>query len=77
MSCASLVLLVAIAVLFSKPTSQNPLQCAENQEWIACGTACVRTCATDSAPCTMQCGCQCKQEYVLNSSGECVAPENC
>ncbi|XP_025158282.1 chymotrypsin inhibitor-like [Harpegnathos saltator] len=78
MSRASLVLLVAIAVLFGTATSQN--QCPENQEWIICGSACPPSC-TEPNPqfCTYNCitGCQCRQGLLLNSRGDCVSPSEC
>ncbi|XP_025158280.1 chymotrypsin inhibitor-like [Harpegnathos saltator] len=80
MSRASLVLLVAIAVLFSTATSQSARRCPPNQEWTTCGSACPPSC--NSRPdqvCTLQCviGCQCRPGLLLNSRGECVPPSQC
>ncbi|XP_019696294.1 chymotrypsin inhibitor-like [Harpegnathos saltator] len=82
MSRVSLVLLVAIAVLFSTATSQDSESCPENQEWTTCGSACPERCDTDPnhpKPCILKCviGCQCKENFVLNSNGKCVSKNEC
>ncbi|XP_032665638.1 chymotrypsin inhibitor [Odontomachus brunneus] len=78
MSRASLVLLVAIAVLFSTVTSQR--QCPPGQEFTTCGSACPPSCNQNpNQACTLQCvvGCQCRQGLLLHSSGNCVQPQEC
>uniref|UniRef100_A0A348G6B0 Chymotrypsin inhibitor 1 n=1 Tax=Odontomachus monticola TaxID=613454 RepID=A0A348G6B0_ODOMO len=80
MSRVTLVLLVAIAVLFSTVTSHPSTNCPENQEYTTCGSACPPSCISKpNQACTLQCvvGCQCKQGYLLKSSGICVSPDNC
>ncbi|XP_011166051.2 chymotrypsin inhibitor-like [Solenopsis invicta] len=79
MSHASFVLLVTVGVLCSMTAAQEG-QCALNEEWTNCGTACPQTC--DSPPvqaCTANCvvGCQCREGYVLNNSGQCVLLSEC
>ncbi|KAL6263153.1 hypothetical protein P5V15_005954 [Pogonomyrmex californicus] len=77
MSHTSFTFLVIIGVLCSMTAAQD---CPPNQEWNTCGTACPPTCTSPRLrACTMQCviGCQCKQGFLLNSSGACVPPSDC
>ncbi|XP_025158339.1 chymotrypsin inhibitor-like isoform X1 [Harpegnathos saltator] len=81
MSRASLVLLAAIAVLFSTATSEDH-ECLENQKWETCGTACPLTCDSFLEPqvaCTLQCviGCQCIHGFVLDSNKICINSTLC
>ncbi|KAI8128881.1 Chymotrypsin inhibitor [Lucilia cuprina] len=51
-----------------------------NIEFNYCGTLCPPKCAeSDKKPCSAECipGCNCKKGFVLNSSNECVLPEEC
>ncbi|XP_011866032.1 PREDICTED: chymotrypsin inhibitor-like [Vollenhovia emeryi] len=78
MSRASLVLLVMIGVFCSTTIAQR--RCPRNQEWTNCGSACQPTCnSPQPQACTMQCiiGCQCRQGFLLHSSGACVSPSDC
>ncbi|XP_071563543.1 serine protease inhibitor swm-1-like isoform X2 [Temnothorax nylanderi] len=55
-------------------------RCPRNQEWTTCGSACPPSCNSQpNQPCTLQCviGCQCRQGFLLNSSGNCVHPSQC
>ncbi|EFN86051.1 hypothetical protein EAI_16941 [Harpegnathos saltator] len=63
-------------------TSQDSESCPENQEWTTCGSACPERCDTDPnhpKPCILKCviGCQCKENFVLNSNGKCVSKNEC
>lgn len=59
-------------------TSQT---CPANEEFLACGSACVPTCANPqpSPVCTKNCvvGCFCKQGHLRNSNGVCVPANQC
>ncbi|KAL6422870.1 hypothetical protein ACFW04_010418 [Cataglyphis niger] len=78
MSRAIFILLVVVGVLLSTTAAQRP--CPRNQEWTTCGSACPPKCNSDPhRPCTMQCvvGCQCKEGFLLNDSGNCVPFTQC
>ncbi|XP_077271571.1 chymotrypsin inhibitor-like [Temnothorax americanus] len=78
MSHASFVLLLMIGVLYSMTIAQR--RCPRNQVWTTCGSACPPSCNSQpNQPCTLQCviGCQCKQGFLLNFSGNCVDPSQC
>ncbi|KFM77647.1 Zonadhesin, partial [Stegodyphus mimosarum] len=63
------------------PEDCSEEECAEDEEYQECGTACPETCKNLGKPrtCTLQCvsGCFCKNGLVRNSSGRCVSPEDC
>ncbi|XP_035227821.1 zonadhesin-like, partial [Stegodyphus dumicola] len=65
----------------SGDSGDNSEECAEDEEYQECGTACPETCENFGEPrtCTFQCvsGCFCKKDLVRNSSGRCVRPERC
>jgi hypothetical protein len=56
-------------------------KCGENELFHSCGTACPATCANPhpSPKCTRQCviGCFCKEGFLKNAHGVCVAAANC
>jgi len=55
--------------------------CSSNEVFFTCGTACPATCANPhpSPVCTKNCviGCFCKEGYLKNAQGICVAAINC
>ncbi|GBM98800.1 Zonadhesin [Araneus ventricosus] len=55
--------------------------CAENEEYLDCGSSCPLTCSNfqESLFCTKQCtkGCFCKPGYVLGPNKKCILPQNC
>ncbi|XP_012528607.2 chymotrypsin inhibitor [Monomorium pharaonis] len=78
MSHASFVLLVMVGVFCSMTAARS--QCGLNQEYTTCGSACPPSCnSPPNQACTLQCvvGCQCKDGFLLNSSGQCVPPSAC
>ncbi|XP_025158284.1 chymotrypsin inhibitor-like isoform X1 [Harpegnathos saltator] len=77
MSRGSLVLFVAIVVLFSTTTQGQ--ECGPNQNFITCGSPCPPLCNDSNPACTLHCiyGCQCKNGFLLNSRSECVPPSQC
>ncbi|XP_065178937.1 zonadhesin-like [Sycon ciliatum] len=56
-------------------------ECAANQVYSECGSACPKTCANPDGPmfCEQMCviGCQCQQGYLLTSDKTCVALDDC
>ncbi|XP_039439707.1 zonadhesin-like [Culex pipiens pallens] len=58
-------------------------ECAPNEVFSECGTACPDTCANlddpKPRPCTRNCviGCICQEGFVRNDEGQCVLPSQC
>ncbi|CAD6242967.1 GSCOCG00009616001-RA-CDS [Cotesia congregata] len=57
-------------------------QCKQNQRYSDCVTACPLSCGKKNLPkedCPYPCspGCECKDGYYLNSTLDCVKPEDC
>jgi len=56
-------------------------KCSANEVFLTCGTACPATCANPhpSPVCTRNCviGCFCKEGFLKNAQGVCVAAANC
>ncbi|XP_076240719.1 chymotrypsin inhibitor-like [Calliopsis andreniformis] len=75
-----LLLVVAVAYTTAFPNGAGPEECGPNEEFNACGSACVDTCDKKASPiCVLRCvvGCQCKQGYVKNSENQCVLTRDC
>ncbi|KAL2832523.1 trypsin inhibitor-like protein [Aspergillus cavernicola] len=70
-------LLIILAAVIATATA-----CGENEYYTECGTACPVTCANYETPpevCITLCvaGCFCEEGLYWNSTGTCVAVEDC
>uniref|UniRef100_A0A7E5A0L2 TIL domain-containing protein n=1 Tax=Panagrellus redivivus TaxID=6233 RepID=A0A7E5A0L2_PANRE len=68
-------------VPFNVCQEEVAVECAKNETWAKCGTACEPSCDTmyDTTPCTHKCAqqaCTCADNYVRHN-GECIFWSNC
>ncbi|XP_054739229.1 chymotrypsin inhibitor-like [Anastrepha obliqua] len=74
-----------IAFISAKPQTVLEMNedgsCGENQVFRGCGSACTPKCSNrdEVIYCTQQClaRCECKDDYLVNLAGKCVAPKDC